>query len=241
MTGLYLRGGLAFGEWVPGRSDIDFFTTLRRRPTTGDVAELRAAHEVVVGRHGRSPCFDGTHVLASDLACDPEECPDVPTVGVGQFHERGRHELSPVAWHELARHGITVKGPALDTLDIWTDDALLRAFTIDNLDTYWRGQAGHCAADPTAATSAFACEWIVPGVARLHHLLETREQTAKSRAVRWGLGFYPERWHPVLRESLWVREGAFGPQYDDLTERGADVTAFAAYVVEQGVSLRQNP
>ena len=35
-----------------------------------------------------------------------------------------------------------------------------------------------------------------------------------------------------------MREGAFASQYDDPTERGADVTAFAAYVVEQGLALR---
>ncbi len=236
VTGLYLRGGLGFGEWVPGHSDVDFFATLDRRPSSEELAALRAAHATVTARHGDSPHFDGAHVLASDLASDPRACPDVPTVGVGRFHERGRHEISPVAWHELARHGITVTGPALDTLDIWTDDALLRAFTIDNLDTYWRGRARDCADDPAAAASDFACEWVVPGVARLHHLLVTGRQTAKSLAARWGLGFYPERWHPVLRESLWVREGAFGPQYDDLARRGADVTAFASYVIEQGVA-----
>jgi hypothetical protein len=236
VAGLYRRGGLGFGEWVAGHSDIDFFATLDHRPSSEEIAALRAAHGTVADRYGHSPHFDGAHVLASDLASDPRACPDVPTVGVGTFHAQGRHELSPVAWHELARHGLTVRGPAIDSLDIWTDDALLRAFTIDNLDTYWRRRARDCAADPVAAASAVACEWVVPGVARLHHLLVTGEQTAKSRAVRWGLGFYPERWHLVLRESLWVREGAFGPQYDDLAVRGADVTAFAAYVVEQGVA-----
>ena len=203
-------------------------------------ASASAAHETVAARHGDRPFFDGPHVLATDLARPPDLCPDVPAVLMHRFRERGRNELSPVAWHELAHHGLTVRGSALDTLDIWTDAAVLRAFTIDNLNTCWRGQAATCAADPAGAASDFACEWVVPGVARLHHLVVTGEQTAKSLAARWGLDFYPERWHPVLRESLWVREGAFGPQYDDLAERGADVTAFAAYVVEQGVSLRQN-
>ncbi len=35
VNGLCLRGGLAFGEWVPGQSDIDFVAVLSRRsPTT---------------------------------------------------------------------------------------------------------------------------------------------------------------------------------------------------------------
>lgn len=238
VTGLYLRGGLGFGEWVVGKSDVDFFATLARRPGPDDLEALRAAHATVAKRHDEAPCFDGAHVLASDLASHPRECPDVPTVGVGTFHERGRHEISPVAWHELARHGITVTGTPLPDLGIWTDDAVLRAFTIDNLDTYWRGHAETCTASPERASVPFACEWVVPGVARLHHLLVTGDQTAKSRAVRWGLGFYPERFHRILRESLHVREGALEPQYDDLVERGRDVGAFAAYVVEQGVGLR---
>jgi len=66
----------------------------------------------------------------------------------------------------------------------------------------------------------------------------TGEQTAKSLAVRWGLGFYPQRWHRVLRESLAIREGAFEAQYDDPAARGADVTAFVSHVVEQGVAMR---
>ena len=148
-----MRGGLGFGEWVEGHSDVDFFATLGARPGPDEIAALRRAHE-------------------------------------------------------LARHGVTVTGPPLETLGIWTDDAVLRELTLDNLDTYWRSQAEGCVASPDGAATPFDCEWVVPGVARLHHLLVTGRQTAKSLAVRWGLGFYPERWHRVLRESLAVRRRA---------------------------------
>jgi hypothetical protein len=238
VTGLYLRGGLGFGEWVGGKNNVDFTATLARRPSQDDVAALRAAHECVSVQHGDSPRFEGVHVLASDLARHPDACPDAPTTSMRGFLDADRFDLSPVSWHELAGHGITVVGPPVDSLEIWTDDDVLRDHTIDNLDTYWRRQAEGCAADPAGAASDFACEWIVPGVARLHHLLVTGEQTAKSLAVRWGLGFYPDRWHRMLRESLWVREGAFEPQYDDLAERAADVTAFATYVVREGTADR---
>lgn len=238
VTGLYLRGGLGFGEWVEGHSDVDFTATLAHRPSDDEVAALGAAHATVAATHGDAPRFEGAHVLASDLARPPDACPDMPAARMSGFEERSRFDLSPVAWHELARHGVTVIGPPLESLGIWTDDAVLRAYTIDNLDTYWRRQAADCAADPAGAASEFACEWVVPGVARLHHLLVTGEQTAKSRAARWGLGFYPERFHPVLRESLRLRERAFEPQYEDLSRRGTEVSAFASYVVDQGVGLR---
>ncbi len=241
VTGLYLHGGLAFGEWVAGKSDVDFTATLAREPAAEDLAALSAAHTAVAAAFGDSPCFDGVHVLAADLTRHPDACPDRPTVFRHAWEEAGRFTLSPVSWHELARHGVTVQGPSVGSLGIWTDDAVLRAFTLDNLDTYWRAHAERAAADPRAASTPFACEWVVPGVARLHHLLVTGEQTAKSRAVRWGLGHYPDRFHRVLRESLAIREGAFEPQYDEAVERGHDVGAFATYVVEQGLSLRRAP
>ena len=238
VTGLYLHGGIAFGEWVEGKSDVDFTATLSREPSTNALSALRAAHAAVAEAHGDSPCFDGVHVLADELTRSPEECPDRPTVFLHDFDESGRFTLSPVSWHELARHGVTVCGPPVSALGVWTDDEVLRAYTVDNLDTYWRGHAETCTADPGRASAPFACEWVVPGIARLHHLLVTGEQTAKSLAVRWGLGFYPERFHRVLRESLAIREGAFEPQYADVTKRGRDVGAFATHVVERGVELR---
>lgn len=236
VTGLYLRGGVAFGEWVEGKSDVDFTATLSRRPDHDDVTALRAAHAAVATTYGDHPCFDGVHLLADDLARPPAACPEVPGVLMHDFRVRDAYD--PVSWHELARHGVTVAGPPVESLGIWTDDEVLRAHTIDNLDTYWRGQVEGCAARPDLAATEEACEWVVPGIARLHHLLVTGDQTAKSRAVRWGLGYFPERWHRVLRESLTIREGGCEPQYADVSERGADLTAFAAYVVAEGTALR---
>ncbi len=232
VTGLYLRGGLGFGEYVDGKSDIDFVATLARRAAGEELVALEESHTVVHTRHPELS-FDGCHVLALDLASPPDDCPDVPTVLHGLFNGEGREDLSPVAWHELARHGITVFGPPLSSLDIWTSDPALRAFTVDNLDTYWRANAEGCAAFPAEAAQEEACEWCVLGVARLHHLLVTGEQTTKSWAGRWGLTYYEERFHRVLREALRLREGG-PPEYDDPAERGADVAAFMAYVVEVG-------
>jgi len=233
-SGLYLRGGLGFGEYVDGRSDVDFVATMVRRPTSEDLAALEAAHRVV-GEEHPGPSFDGAHVLATDLAAPPDACPDVPTVLHGLFNPTGREDVSPVTWHELAHHGLTFRGPDLSTLDIWTDAEALRAFTVGNLDTYWRANAEGCATFPSEAAKEEACEWCVLGVARLHHLLMTGLQTTKSAAGRWGLSFYDTRFHRVLREALRLREGG-DPEYHDPAGRGADVAAFTAYVVATGAA-----
>jgi hypothetical protein len=230
VIGLYLRGGLGFGEWVEGRSDVDFVATLDHRPTSDEVELLRGVHERLASY---SPVpFDGMHVLTVDLARDPRDLPDVPTVLHGHFAE---DTLDPmIAWHELARCGVTVSGPPLESLTIWTSDATLRDFTRDNLDTYWRGTADALARMPAEGAAEEACCWCVLGVARLHHLLVTGEMTSKSGAGRWGVSFYEERWHRVLREALRIREG--GPdEYDGATaDRGRDTAAFVAHVVAEG-------
>lgn len=232
VTGLYLRGGIGFGEWIEGQSDVDFVATLAHRPTGDDLLGLSTAHEKVASGHPDLP-FDGVHVLATDLSGDPEECPDVPCILHRHFEAEARYDISPVTWHELARHGVTVSGEPHQSLGIWTDHDRLLDFTRDNLDTYWRGSAEALAARPEEGAREDACCWCVLGVARLHHLLVTGEMTTKSGAGRWGLTHYPERLHRVLREALRIREGGGNEYPGDEAARGRDTAEFTAYVVHQ--------
>ena len=180
--------------------------------------------------------FDGPHLLAADLAADPADCPDVPCILAGLFEsERPVHD-GMIAWHELARHGLTVEGPPHESLGIWTSQERLLVFTRNNLDTYWRNTAEALAKMPDEGASEKACTWCVLGVARLHHLLVTGEMTTKSAAGRWGLGFYPDRFHRVLREALRGREGGEDEYADDRPARGRDTSEFTSYVVAVGVA-----
>jgi hypothetical protein len=233
VTGLYLRGGLGFGEWVPGQSDVDFVATLASRPTAVDVAALERAHEVVRVAHPGTP-FDGPHLLAADLVRPATECPDVPCVLHHFFEDERPVHDGVVAWHELARHGITVAGPPHEDLGIWTDDEALRDFTRTNLDTYWRRNAEALAEMPSEGAKEEACSWCVLGVARLHHLLVTGEMTTKNGAGEWGLTHYPDRFHRVLREALRIRSGGGDEYLGDDGARGADTAELTAYVVARG-------
>lgn len=229
VTGLHVRGGIGFGEFVPGRSDVDFVAVLSRRPTMDDEELIEAAHGVTSGAHADVP-FDGLHLIAEDLAGDPDDCPDVPCVLHGYFEPAARYDVTPVAWHELAFHSIAVRGelPA-----VWTDHDRLLAFTRESLRTDWRASAEALAKFPAEAATEHSCEWSVLGVARLHHLLVTGEMTAKSAAGRWGLGHYDERFHQVLREALRIRDGDPVSEYDDPAARGRDTAEFTAYIVSE--------
>lgn len=228
VSGLHVRGGIGFGEFVPGRSDVDFVAVLSRRPTMADEDLIEEAHGVTSAEHPDLPPFDGLHLLAEDLTRDPDDCPDVPCVLHGHFEAAARYDLSPVAWHELAGHSIAVRG---QLPGVWTDRARLLAFTRDSLATDWRRNAEALAKFPAEAATEQSCEWTVLGAARLHHLLVTGQMTAKSAAGRWGQTYYDERFHRVIREALRIRDGGPGREYDDPAERGRETAEFIAHVV----------
>ncbi|MET7326024.1 hypothetical protein [Streptomyces sp. NPDC005549] len=238
VEGLYLCGSLGFGEYVPGRSDVDFVTVLSERPDRAAMAALATAHETVRREHPR-PFFDGFHAVRADLAGPPEHCPDLPCTRMGTFAEAGRFGVNPVTWHELVRHGVSVRGPALTASEVHVDDAALRAFSHGNLSGYWSHLHGELVESPAEAGEPDAVEWCVLGVSRLHHLLATGSLTTKSGAGRYALTAFDPRWHPIVLEALRVRESTGAPSaYDGAPERRAgDTIAFTAMVIEAGLAI----
>jgi hypothetical protein len=150
------------------------------------------------------------------------------------------YDMNPVSWHELARHGVTVRGPALSEQDVWTDNAALRAYSHANLSSYWAGVADSLAKhDPTETSDPWLAAWCVLGVSRLHHLLATGRLTSKSGAGRYALTAFGTQWHRIIDEALRARERpGDSSSYDgELDARGRDTTAFTVMAIESGLAL----
>lgn len=235
---LYLRGSLGFGEYFPGRSDVDFTAILPARPDDAQLDALAAAHAEVRAAHP-APHFDGFHLTATDLTGPAADCPDVPCMFGGVFHGAARSDINPVSWHELARHAVTVRGPDLTAADVWTDDAELRAFSRANLSSYWAHVADDLVSHPDGAAKPEAAAWCVLGVSRLHHVLATGSMTSKSGAGRHALAVYGQRWHPIIREALRARERPAAPSAfgDDVARRGRDTTEFTEMAIAASLAL----
>lgn len=238
VEGLYLHGSLGFGEWYDGRSDVDYVAVLAERPDDATVELLREVHAELGTTFARPP-FDGFHLTWDDLRRSPSACPDLPCTQAGLFHEAERLDVHPVTWHELARHGVTVRGPALADVEIWTDDAELRRYTHDNLGSYWAETAESLARFPAEAGKPDIVAWCVLGVCRLHHLLATGELTSKTGAGRYAITAFGEKWRPIVTEALAVRvTGETSGNYDDDPEsRAEDCIAFVDMVVREGLAL----
>ncbi|BCJ35359.1 hypothetical protein Athai_28620 [Actinocatenispora thailandica] len=250
VTGFYLVGSVALGDFHPtgaGRgpfstaSDIDFVAVLSRR-TDADTAALAGAQARVVAERSR-PSFDGCCLTEAELAAGPDGCPGVPCWQSGRFAPAGRFAINPVTFCELARHGVAVRGRQPAELDVWHDPAALRAFTADNLRSYWR-PAWRKGRRPGPVRFAVGLTgwypvWTVLGVSRLHYTLATGEMTSKCGAGRYARESFDPRWHRILDESLALRTGgAEGRRgYRNPLSRRRDTLAYLDATIDAALAL----
>lgn len=215
VTGFYLVGSVALDDFHPsgaglGRlstaSDIDFVAVTDRRVGDRESSALGEAHARTVARFPR-PHFDGAVLTWDDLRAGPDACPDVPCAQEGRFPPAGRAGLDPVTFCELAGHGIAVRGPAPADVDVWADQDALRAYTVDNLTSYWRPWGRRHRKVGVVGLSTWFPVWTVLGVSRLHHLLATGGLTSKCGAGRYAAKTFEPRWQRIIAESLSLRTG----------------------------------
>lgn len=224
---------MVWGEFFPG-SDVDFVAVWDELPSGALLDELRGAHERVARRHP-GLAFDGFHCIASDLAVSPTTLGPRPVFFGGAFDPEGRADINPVTWHELTLDPPVVRGAVPP---VHTSLPELRAYTRDNLDTYWRGIADRVAAEglqllhPPAAVA-----WVVLGAARLHHLLGRSALTSKSGAGRYVLEELDGRWERIAREALRIRERpeAPGPYPDDVDQRAREARDLLEWLIADGL------
>ena len=119
VEGLYVVGSFALDDWQPGRSDIDIVAVLAEPATDDDFGSLRTAHALLNERQPL-PHIDGPYLAWADLIAAPATGLHRPWTLAGELHHDGEcFEINPVTWYTLATYGVTVRGPAVDTLNIW--------------------------------------------------------------------------------------------------------------------------
>jgi hypothetical protein len=207
VEGLYLTGSAALGDFHPRTSDVDFVAVTAHPLGISARSALARAHERLRARVPR-PFVDGIYVTWDDLARDPS-LRRGPNVQDGRFRASANGPGDPVTWHTVARHGIACRGPKPASVSIWADASGLAAWTLDNLDRYWR-RLLYRASRPGDRWSvlphlAWGAVWVVLGVTRLHYTLATGGICSKTSAGVYALGTFHERWHRVVHESLRIR------------------------------------
>ncbi len=229
VNAFYLEGSLALGEFNPRLSDIDFLGILESEATPADFADLMPIHKRIEQKYPWQ--MSGIYLPARDLGCDKNTVHSFLHYHDGKLKWENHFELSAVTWWILKNHGVTVFGPSIESLNITVDmDELLRVQQ-RNLNTYWASwttRPGRL----LALTTDWGIQWAVLGISRLFYTIHEQKITSKIKAGEYALGRLPERWHPLIRQAIALRENPERSYYHSRIKRAFDAFYFIQYVIQ---------
>ncbi len=248
IEGFYVVGSASMGAFCAGRSDVDFVAIVNGALGRAELARLRAIHvgrwtaavlhDVALRRRWPLVC-NGIYLRAGDLSMSPLEV--IPLAGhvTGRFRVATREgfDVNPVTWQVLAHHGIAIRGPDRERLPIRTDEAELRAWTIANLNGYWRRwveRARYGGLNRRGVPLRRRAASGGLGAPRLHYTIATGEIATKEAAALYALEVFEPRWRGLIEDALAFRRGQPPPaQYRRRpVRRCADAAEFVSCVIE---------
>jgi Domain of unknown function (DUF4111) len=248
VEGFYVVGSACLGAFRVGRSDLDFVAIVDGELGRGDLARVRAVH---LGRWGSALVRDvamrrrwplvcnGVYLSSGDLSRSSLEVTPLAGHIAGRFKvaERDGLDVNPVTWHTLAGHGIAVRGPERDRLRVHLDDAQLRAWTLGNLNSYWRRWSRRAQRNAAAIGRALPRRFAAGGVLgapRLYYTITTGTIASKEAAGFYALETFDPRWHALIEDALafWRGERALDPYRYHPSRRNREAAAFVDSVIE---------
>lgn len=212
MVGMYLTGSLATGDYVPGRSDVDFVVVTDAALGDDHVEALRAMHErIALARRSRLPWIEGIYV-PTDLwrrhIPGGATCHRLTVDGTFGVQLLGANWVIERA---LFPGAITVDGPPPQTLVDPVSDAEVAAAAREAALSWWPHTLEDVSLLPDEAHLVFA----VLTMARAWFSAEVAAQATKTEAARWLADRRPE-WATLLHEALAWRAGRPFARRDDV-------------------------
>jgi hypothetical protein len=253
IEGFYVVGSTCLGAFRADRSDVDFVAIVAGAAL--DDAELRRLRALHLGRWRAALARDvalrrrwplvcnGSYLPRDALSRSPLEVTPLAGHVAGRFGiaEPG-FDVNPVTWHTLAAHGIAVRGPDPASLNVRSDPAELRAWTIENLGGYWRRWVERARRPGVATVRALPrrfTAWGVLGAPRLHYTLATGQIATKVQAGGYALEAFAPAFGPLIEEALafWRGEPPTAPYRRRPERRRRATAAFVAHVIDSANRL----
>lgn len=184
LSGLYLYGSLAGGDFDPLRSDIDFAAATARELTAGEVSGLERLHARLWQSGSKWALkLEGSYVplevLRRPSPLDAE--PRYPTVNEGRIYLGGLGSDWVFQRHILRESGVVLAGPPPRDLIDPVSPAALRAAILGFLREWWLPMTQNPARLATREYQAYAALTMC----RALYTLETGEIASKPAAASW--------------------------------------------------------
>lgn len=226
---VYLVGSIALGAFDVRFSDIDFIAVMSRPARQDEIRRLRSVHQTIRTKYPRWG-MEGSYFQWADLGRPKDQVAPYPCYHDNRFHPHAYHDLNLVAWWMLKNRGIAVRGPATETLAFTVDwDQLIAEMRV-NLNTYWRSWTRR-PVRLALLLSDWGIQWTVLGVLRQFYTFRENAIISKVEAGQYALSCLPERWHPLVREAINIREAKADSYRRSRTARAMVAVRFLRYII----------
>lgn len=252
IVGCYVIGSTALDAFRPDRSDIDLVCVVDGSLPAHEIGRVRwiqfaanagtGLRALSRGQFGIPGTLNGVYVSRRDLAKPVTEIRPIASHTGMHFGRGAAFDVNPVMWKVFREHGLAVRGPALDELDLDPEPARLQEWNLRNLRHYWKPWAENVLTGKVSASlrrpARQLTSWGVLGPPRLHRTIATGDVISKEAAGEYALDVFPSTWHPLIREGLafWRGEPA-DPRFTDRRLRMRRTAEFALEVVADAERL----
>jgi len=223
VVGLYLSGSLAYGDFVPERSDIDLQAVVQSPLTQDELGKVEQLHRLIEERcpewADRIECSYVPLELMRELT--PPAKPR-PWWGFGTFYAEAPAGNEWIINHYLlSKHGIALEGPDFSELIPAIDIDKVRRASASDLFQEWVPKID----DTNWLSNSHYQSYLVLNLCRILHTVIRGEPGSKKVAGEWAKATYPH-WKGLIEEAeRWT--------YGDEMRRQADAVAFLRFSVER--------
>lgn len=223
IVGLYLTGSLAYGDFVPERSDIDLEAVVRTPLTEVELRSVEQLHRETEARcpkwAGRVECSYVPLELMRELT--PPATPR-PWWGFGTFYAEAPAGNEWIINHYiLSRHGIALQGPDFNQLIPAIDLHLVRQASAKDLFQEWVPKID----DDAWLSNSHYQSYLILNLCRILYTVIHGEPGSKKAAGQWAKTTYSE-WKSLIEEA---ERWAYGTEM----KRQADAVAFLQFAVDR--------
>lgn len=222
VVGLYLSGSLAYGDFVPQRSDIDLQAVVQNPLTHEELTSVEQLHKQIEERHpqwaGRIECSYVPLKLMRELAPATPR----PWWGLDTFYPEAPAGNEWIINHYLlSRYGITLAGPDFNDLIPPIDIDIVRRASAKDLFQEWLPKIH----DPEWLSNSHYQSYLVLNLCRILYTVIRGEPRSKKVAAEWTKATYPQ-WRGLIEEAeSWT--------YGDEMRRQADAIAFLRFAADR--------
>jgi hypothetical protein len=205
LTGLYIFGSLASGDFVPGRSDLDFLAVTEAELPLEAIEGLKAMH-ARLGRSGvpLADHLEGSYIPKAALRCYDSQNAVHPALRVDGSFDLDFHASDWIIQRWLIRqHALTLAGPDPRSLIDPIQPAELRQAARGILRQWWAPMLDDSSRLGSSEYQAYA----VLTMCRILYTVEHGEVISKAAAARWGQAELGDPWRDLITEAAAWRNG----------------------------------